>query len=724
MQDLLAFTLPQTVLWGSRLLGWRWLLFAYDWDTVIIPDNVTAFALDGLNLCTQYYPCTFLLRGGPYATVTVSGNGQFVCLSSAGCPQMTITSVTFICSNNTKSAMKMQGSVLMIANSSFEGCRSDTDGGVIQAYDSAQVLVEACQFVDIFSSGFGGAIAAYGSNLSILYSLIQNCSALRGGGAVWSAAFQDCYGSNKTQSTQLHISSSVFSQCSTAGAGGAVLADSSTGIEGEESLFVTIFSSHFYLCSSKAEGGALRIVGTLVHAQLLDSTLDYCRSGASGGAISSSDASSLSLTSCIIHDNNAHGMGGGALHLNRSFFASYNTSIHNNYAPNGGGGGILWQGWVKPGHVECPRGVRSSCLNATSSACQAGNCGPCNKGSVGATCEDYEQAFDYSSGSTAVTAFTDTAIIKLCGANNSARYGSCIATDFWMLQTSAMTGSVYSGISFNFTVIKQDAYGSTILSDSSSILEAIITTAETAESETAVSILGSSVSKVVDGVAYFQFAVKATFSKIDYEAQTATFHYKTFFSLEGIDAQSGSIMKSQSVLVNIQKGAGVCPQGFVLLLDQQDTGNGSAICTLCKPGSYSLSPLAHLMGALTESASCLVCPAGCDCSGGGADIRCEIGSWKSVGGIYVLTGCPAGFQLINSTSGNSRGAFSSDLQQCKACLPGEYIINTDTDTCQDCPPGTTPQHLLHALLPFLCASVTRLIQSSHFFSLKKSSCPP
>jgi hypothetical protein len=98
---------------------------------------------------------------------------------------------------------------------SFDGCRSETDGGVIQAYDLAEVVIEACNFTNVHSGGFGGAVAAHGSSLSIFESQMYNCSSSGGGGAVWVSAFQDCYGSNRTNNTYLHLLASSFSLCST-----------------------------------------------------------------------------------------------------------------------------------------------------------------------------------------------------------------------------------------------------------------------------------------------------------------------------------------------------------------------------------------------------------------------------------------------------------------------------------------------------------------------------
>ena len=155
-----------------------------------------------------------------------------------------------------------------------------------------------------------------------------------------------------------------------------------------------------------------------------------------------------------------------------------------------------------------------------------------------------------------------------------------------------------------------------------------------------------------------------------------------------MEAASSSKMKSDRVSVHIQQGGGVCPQGYILALDQEGEVNGSAVCTLCKSGTYSVSPLESGSESPTASPACLSCPAGGDCSLGGADIHFrkeEI--WRVIDGMYILISCPSGYQKINSTAGTSKGKFSSILQQCKVCLPEQYIVNPDTDSCQQCPPG-------------------------------------
>jgi len=218
MQDLQSFTFPQEIAWGPAVAGWRWLVFAYDWDVVTLSDNVTVRASNALNLCTANFPCALKLWGGVYSEMELFGDVQLACLSSAGCSSIYIHSVVFKCISTNRSALKIEGSLLGMFNASFVGCSANTDGGVIQAYALAEVVIESCNFTNVFSGGFGGAVASYGSSLYISNSVLHNCTSLRGGGAVWSSAFQGCYGSDVTNNTYLHIWSSVFSQCSTGSA--------------------------------------------------------------------------------------------------------------------------------------------------------------------------------------------------------------------------------------------------------------------------------------------------------------------------------------------------------------------------------------------------------------------------------------------------------------------------------------------------------------------------
>ncbi len=188
-------------------------MFVYDWDKVLLADNTTAFAYSLLSLCTGYLPCVLHVSGD--GAVDLSGDAQLACLASAGCLRISINTVDFTCRNNTKSVFQMQGSVLIMFKASFVGCRSDTDGGVVQAYNLAKVVIQSCNFTNVHTSGFGGAVAAYGSSLSITDSRLHNCSSRSGGGAVWASAFPDCFATGQANNTYLRIMASIFSLCST-----------------------------------------------------------------------------------------------------------------------------------------------------------------------------------------------------------------------------------------------------------------------------------------------------------------------------------------------------------------------------------------------------------------------------------------------------------------------------------------------------------------------------
>jgi hypothetical protein len=275
---------------------------------------------------------------------------------------------------------------------------------------------------------------------------------------------------------------------------------------------------------------------------------------------------------------------------------------------------------------------------------------------------------------------------QLCGANNTALYGPCIATDFDSLQASGAVEAVYSGIPWSFSMIKKDAYNSTIISDSLTLLQAIPILA-TGKTDSRTSILGSAVTKMAGGVATFSFAVKAMFSSIDLVKKFAAVYPSIALSVEGTDAECGQTMKSDMLPVQMQQGANVCPEGYVLTIDMGGAVS-PAVCTFCKAGTYSLSPLTRMSGDSTESPTCLICPFGLDCKGGAEVLNKQKNStWLAVDGEYYLISCPAGSQLINSTSGTSQGEFLSSIQQCRMCTPGQYIIDPNTDACQQCPPG-------------------------------------
>ena len=120
---------------------------------------------------------------------------------------------------------------------------------------------------------------------------------------------------------------------------------------------------------------------------------------------------------------------------------------------------------------------------------------------------------------------------------------------------------------------------------------------------------------MTSGVASFQFAVKATFSTIDYVNMSAALDSEILLSIGGADDVSGSAMQTDLMLVQMQQGTSICPPGFILTLGKEGSENIAAVCTLFKPGTYSISPMARTPQSKTSSPACINCPAGLECNG-------------------------------------------------------------------------------------------------------------
>ena len=276
---------------------------------------------------------------------------------------------------------------------------------------------------------------------------------------------------------------------------------------------------------------------------------------------------------------------------------------------------------------------------------------------------------------------------NLCALQNFALYGPCVASDYKDLTVQSTVSVIYSGIPFEFTMVKKDAYNQTILSDSASVLSATASALGYAE-DTFTSILGSSFFSIQQGGATFNIAVKPTFSSVQYEKQFVVLNSSITFYLQGTDIQTGGTMRSKLVPLSLQQGTNVCPPGYILVMDTDGATRGSGVCSLCQPGKYSINAMAQSPGSISSLPACIDCPAGCNCIEGGSHVQCEPGQWLAHGGIYVLVSCPRGYQLVNSTNGDSSGVFSNQNQQCVACLPGKYIVDPNTDVCTQCPKGT------------------------------------
>jgi hypothetical protein len=117
-----------------------------------------------------------------------------------------------------------------------------------------------------------------------------------------------------------------------------------------------------------------------------------------------------------------------------------------------------------------------------------------------------------------------------------------------------------------------------------------------------------------------------------------------YLYLKGADIATGKVMQTNVYSVHLASGyQPVCPPGFVLSLDVA-AGPRPGSCTPCRPGSYSIRPLAP--APRSTDPSCLNCPAGGDCSAGGDVVSFVKGNWSIMGSIYVLTSCPIGHKVV------------------------------------------------------------------------------
>ena len=388
LQNLRAVTLPRVIDWSQ---GLGWLAGVFDWDFINIFDEFSATLSFEIALCIGYFPCSIILTGAieKNSSIKIVETGQISCLKMEGCSQVFVHSVSFICNKleNSTSLFKAQGAEAEFVSSTFVGCWSGTDGGVMQFYNRANVTIRSSEFRDSFSAKSGGAIAALGSNIAIFDSTFVNCTSQNGGGALWFSEYTECYGSLQFPHTsEILIESSFFQNCSTVGSGGAILADTTTQNGGALNVFV--ISTVFRDSRSSSEGGAIKIFGESLTSQILLSVFTTCRSDSSGGAISG-ELSSLSLLDCVFSNNSALGLGGGAIHLRGAIFLAYNTSISNSSASNGGGGAIFWQKSIMPAIIGCPKGSKSTTaicgLRGDNSSvdpleCTFGTCVLCGKG--------------------------------------------------------------------------------------------------------------------------------------------------------------------------------------------------------------------------------------------------------------------------------------------------------------------------------------------------------
>ena len=646
----MAINIPASLPWptNSSLAGF---ISVYDWDILVIEarEEVARLSLQ-LILCTGILPCSLFVTSRGSGLINRLDSGSIICLASSGCSSVTFEGIRFVCKSDETSIspFKIQGANLTFRNSSFSGCSTHTDGGVIQSYDHAVINILHSLFVDTYSAGFGGALCAVGGIVRIFSSRFSNCSALLGGGALWVSTYLPSYGSdNKSIDASVLIDLSTFQLCKTSESGGAILATSGL-IQADGMIYLDILRTLYERCLSKGNGGAIHVYGSNVLTNIGFSNFNFCRSVVFGGAISVDAFSTVNISDSNFFSCRAGSCGGAVTALGNSRIILIRSRFLNNSADGLGGGAV---------NVQSSQILAENCYCSGNTAPAGGGGAVLFQGSI-----PFESVY-HLAGSTSMN----------CDSSNFAVYGNCLASKFSHLQIidSPIFGNpIFPGMPFRISFVKKDIYNQTILTDSSSILQI-------QSASQGVLLSGSLLNKMQNGIADFNLAVNPSFYRLEYQAGRAVATNNPILFTSGIDSEetkctTTSRMESNTIVVTSTNGSFVCPVGSVLILDQSNYGS----CSKCTPGSYSIGPL---YGIKIGNPSCLSCPTGAICHGE-SNISFPVGIWTVIDGSYVLISCPDGHQLVNSVNGE----FRQEVQHCMQCIPPQYILNPNSSnyTCQ------------------------------------------
>eukprot|EP00292_Cryptomonas_paramecium_P002636 CAMPEP_0113722472 /NCGR_PEP_ID=MMETSP0038_2-20120614/37772_1 /TAXON_ID=2898 /ORGANISM="Cryptomonas paramecium" /LENGTH=2376 /DNA_ID=CAMNT_0000651725 /DNA_START=109 /DNA_END=7236 /DNA_ORIENTATION=+ /assembly_acc=CAM_ASM_000170 len=641
LNDLFAVDGPTDVGWPLNAAAGLFVS-VYDWDTLLLDpvDGVDRLA-NRVVLCTRLFPCAMEIVGQrngdrKYEGILMrAGNGSIKCASADGCTQISIQTVEVSCVDSafvTHPPFEMDGTIFTGSKTRFHGCRTSLDGGGVRCFGGgASLTLINSSFTNMESAGNGGAFVVMGCKAILEGTSFLDCIAGGSGGAIAAGGYV-CYGEETLETSVLQISNCSFVNCQSAEYGGALSIDSSQAS-------MTLSSSVLSSCTANLSGGALSLRDG---SSATLSNLSYTSNKAlqAGGALSMAGSSFATVTRSNFSFNVASGVGGGAISVVSSDLAIDLANCHDNSAPSGGGGALFWQG------VE-PRFVGS--VNQSNSA--------------------------------ASTSLLNSAI---CGPRNTANFGPCLASSYTSLFFTDLPSKIYPGISFKVVLFKKDAYNQTITTDSASLVQTVAVVYSSKGQvgiDGSVSITGEFIGILSGGRTVLNMAVKPTYQLVDTHQGLTTLKGSVLLLVYGTDVDTNIQMKTKAVVPNFASGFDVCPRGYILNLESTNGGGQMGFCTQCGVQQYSVSPLA---GPTAGVPSCFNCLPLAVCNGGD-EITFKKGTWTIANGMYMLIGCPRGYQLVNSIGGQ----FSHDVQECIQCGSSQYVIDSNNSafSCQNCPLG-------------------------------------
>lgn len=321
---------------------------------------------------------------------------------------------------------------------------------------------------------------------------------------------------------------------------------------------------------------------------------------------------------------------------------------------------------------------------------------------------------------------------SLCSAGgNDAKWGPCIASNAQAIAVSSAAPTLYTGITLDpITVQMRDFYGQTLTTEQDAIFDVVASLNYSLDPDPDVQVTGTLFQKAQRGATVFDnINVQVRFSEWDLEEKRTRMVSKPLLYFRSTDPYSGFELNSEIVTLEAGAGDAVCPQGYILEVNdvRTDEGTETALgrCVECGFGTYSLSPLSS-PSAGASNPSCFTCPVGAGdaCLGGATFNSSEPGTWEVEGGAWRLTACPAGFILV-------RDPARLEQDQCVECASptfsrGEAVYEEDGDgggkiaaraveaagKCETCPPNAE------------CNGGTTVIPTVGFWSVDGNFTPP
>lgn len=181
-------------------------------------------------------------------------------------------------------------------DATFQNCtfkdNEDIDfGAAIYAEACDRITVETCIFTNLEDDSHGAGIEAFGTELTVIGSVFQQCTSEHDGGAIY-----------------LKDSTADMTNCQFVG--GSAANGGAVALENTEAMF-----AHCTFGNNEAKGnaGALSVKGTEAKTELYLCNFADNTAWENGGAIAVAETANVILYGCIVDENNA--INGGAAYM-------------------------------------------------------------------------------------------------------------------------------------------------------------------------------------------------------------------------------------------------------------------------------------------------------------------------------------------------------------------------------------------------------------------------